>query len=348
MSEPDKAVAGDAPRSPTPPPEPKHHRARRPVVGWRDLLVWAALALAAATAAWTGSRLGALESGTTRRLQAGEQRIAQLGAAVELAQAQLRDAQNRAAVLESKVLEAAGLQVQLEKLYRSLASDSTDVLLAEAESALALASQQLALGSNPQAALGALQEIDSRLSRQDDPSIGGVRRALQRDIDRLKAYPAADIASLVLRLDGLVSSVDQFPLLASVSAAPQAASGAAGIGLDALRGELQQLFRVRRVDTPDAALVAPGQAYFLRQNLLLLLLNARLSLLSRNDVLYRSDLGRAIGWLRSYYDDRDRGVAGAVTQLRQMLGTHIALEPPTLAESLAAVRAARAARDPGR
>ena len=349
MSEPDKAETDEAPRAPAPPPEPMYRPAAAPAAaGWRNWIAWVALVLAIGSAIWTGSRLDMHESEAARRLQAGEQRIAQLEAALQHAQALLRDAQSRTAVLESKVLEAAGLQAQIEKLYRNLASDSTDVLLAESESALALASQQLALGSNPQAALGALQEIESRLRRQDDPSLGSVRRALQRDIDRLKEYPAADIGSLALRLDGLLASIDQLPLLASVRTPGQASAEAAAAGLSALRDELQQLFRVRRVDAPDAALLAPEQAYFLRQNLRLLLLNARLSLLSRSEALFRSDLERAIGWLRDYYDDRSRGVAGATAQLRQMLGARIALEPPTLAESLAAVRAARAVREAGR
>ena len=311
-----------------------HRSAQARAAGWAG---WAALAIAVASAAWLWPRLGALETEATRRLQAADQRLA-----------------------------------QLEKLYRSLAEDSTDVLLAETESALGLASQQLALGSHPQAALGALQEIDARLGRQDDPSLRSVRRALVQDIERLKAYPAADIGALAVRLDGLLGAIDQFPLLASLRApapgtssqaggkapangrpasvgeATSRATGAAAAGLSALRDELQQLFRVRRVDTPDAALVAPEQAYFLRENLRLLLLNARLALLSRNEALFRSDVERAAGWLRSYFDPEHRGAANAVAQLRQMLGARIALEAPTLAESLAAVRAARAARDSGR
>src|SRR5690606_35147059 len=135
---------------------------------------------------------------------------------------------------------------------------------------------------------------------------------------------------------------------ASVGEATSRATDAAAAGLSALRDGLQPPFRVRRVDTPDAALVAPEQAYFLRQNLRLLLLNARLALLSRNETLFRSDVERAVGWLRSYYDPDNRGVSSATAQLRQLLGTRIALEPPTLAESLAAVRAVRAAREAGR
>ncbi|RPH61779.1 MAG: hypothetical protein EHM83_12490 [Burkholderiales bacterium] len=352
------------------------HRPAPARVGWlHGWVAWAALAIAIATPAWVLPRLGGIQSEATRRLQGSDQRLTRLEAALEHAQSQLRDTQSRTAVLESKMLETAGLQAQLEKLYRSLAEDSTDVMLAEVESAVALANQQLALGSSPQAALGALQEIDARLARQDDPSLGGVRRALLGDIDRLKAYPAADIGALALRLDGLIGTIDQFPLLASVRAAvppgtasppvsagsgaqparprrpasagdaASRASDAAAAGLGALRDELQQLFRVRRIETPDALLVAPEQAYFLRQNLRLLLLNARLALLLRNETLFRGDMERAAAWLRNYYDTEHRGVANAGAQLRQMLGAQIALEAPTLAESLAAVRAARAARE---
>lgn len=406
VSEPDKVPPEGAQQGSAPLPS---ERVRRPTppqpVRWHVWVAWAALGVAVATAAWVWPRLGGLASEATHRLQSADQRIATLEAALAQAQSGLRDAQNRTAVLESRILETAGLQAQLEKLYRSLAQDSTDVLLAEVESALALANQQLALGSNPQVALGALQEIDVRLGRQDDPSLAGVRRALLGDIDRLKAHPAADIGSLALRLDALLASLDQWPLVATVNApAPPAtpasrtgdgaassgrtsreparggaagravngagragdaasraadatsrateaasrATDAAAAGLEKLRDELQQLFRVRRIDTPDALLVAPEQTYFLRQNLRLLLLNARLTLLSRNEALFRSDLERAAAWLRAYYDGDHRGVANASAQLRQMLGARIALEAPTLSESIAAVRAARATRDAGR
>jgi len=375
VSEPDKVDPEGAPRSAPIPAVPTHRPVQARPARWHVWAGWAALVVAVGSAAWVLPRLGMLETEATRRLQAADQRLVQLEAALGQAQSQLRDGQNRTAVVESKVIEAAGLQAQLEKLYRSLAEDSADVLLAEIESALSLSSQQLALGTSPQAALGALQEIEVRLAQQNDPSLGGVRRALLQDIDRLKAHPAADIAALALRLDGLLGAIDQYPLMSSVrppavpataasapgTAGSKASAGngrptsvgeatsratdAAAAGLSALRDELQQLFRVRRIDTPDAALVAPEQAYFLRQNLRLLLLNARLALLSRNEALFRNDVERAVDWLRSYYDPEHRGVANAGAQLRQMMGARIALEAPTLAESLAAVRAARAARE---
>jgi len=392
VSEPEKGPPESAPQSAAPAPEAPPPPGTAPGPAQRppsppsgpalqSLVAWAALAVALAAAAFTWPRLAGLESEAARRLQALDQHQLRLDTELGQARDELRDSRNRIAVLESKVLEAAGLQAQVEKLYRNLADDSVDVMLAETESALALAAQQLALGSNPQATLRALQGIDARLARQDDPSLGGVRRALAADIERVKAWPVADVGALAQRLDGVLATADQLGLLATVrapaaAAAPrraaqvpagaprkgegagreEAATGrgaaaatragdAAAAGLSALRDELQQLFRVRRIDAPEAALLAPEQAYFLRENLRLLLLNARLSLLMRNDALFHGDVGRAVAWLRKYFDPEQRLVADALAQLDQMRGAKLALEPPTLADSLAAVRAARSARD---
>ncbi|MBW7925124.1 MAG: uroporphyrinogen-III C-methyltransferase [Burkholderiaceae bacterium] len=312
----------------------------------RNAPLWlsvAALAVALLGFLLSVPRIGSLQSEATRRLQTIDDRLAELQSADQPMRAELRDLRDRLAVLERRGFDIASLQAQVENLYRNLAEDSTDVLLAEVESSLVLAGQQLALGVGAQSALAAMQELDARLARQDDPGLQPLRASLLHDIERVKAYPAADVGSLALRLDALMRSIDGFPLLSSVTSRRRDANAQPG-GLGALRDELEQLFRVRRVDAPDAMLLAPEQSYFLRENLRLLLLNARLSLLSRNEKLFRDDVGRAIDWLRTYYDDDDRAVAGAVAQLRQLSGTRIVLEPPTLAESLSAVRAARAAR----
>lgn len=308
---------------------------------------WLSLvAVAAAVATWflTVPSVGSLQSEATRRLQAVEQRLDQLESGNEPVQAGLRDLRDRVAVLERRGADVAGLQAQIEKLYRNLAEDSTDVLLADVESALVLASQQLSLGIGAPAVLAALQALDERLARQDDPGLQPVRAALMTDIERLQSYPAADVVSLALRIDALMDAIGSYPLLSSVTAPDSTAQEARSGRLGALRSEFERLIRVRRVDHPEAMLLAPEQAYFVRENLSLLLLNARLSLLSRNESLFRSDIERALEWLRTWYDVDDRSVASAIARLGQLPGAHIALAPPTLADSIAAVRAARAAR----
>lgn len=333
-----------------------------------------AIVIALAVGAWAMQRFERIESEIARRLQAAEQQVTALDAMLGQSRDLLRDLQGRNAVLENKLAETAGLQAQVEKLFRDRAEDSFDVSLAEAESGLALAAQQLALGADVEAVLAAIQNIEARLARESDPRLGPVRAVLARDIERLRVHPSSDVGRLALRLDALIAALDQLPLLATIrepvetangladaapgngspAAPPAPEAGAAppealwstdriGATLGAFGKELRELFRVRRVDSPDAVLVAPQQAYFLRQNLRLMLLNARLALLSRNGDAYRADLERARRWIDSYYDGEHRNVIAVQNQLRQMLDAKLVLEPPRIDDSLAAVRKARAA-----
>jgi len=102
---------------------------------------------------------------------------------------------------------------------------------------------------------------------------------------------------------------------------------------------------VNRVEAPDALLLAPEQRYFVRENLRLTLLSARLALLARAEPVFHSDIERAIGWLNAYYDRQNRGVANALATLRQLQSTRIAHELPSIGDTLAAVRAARSSRE---
>jgi uroporphyrin-3 C-methyltransferase/uroporphyrinogen III methyltransferase/synthase len=102
--------------------------------------------------------------------------------------------------------------------------------------------------------------------------------------------------------------------------------------------EVRQLIRVRTVGTPDALLLSPTQAYYARENLKLRLLNARLALLSRNESAFRSDLIAAQDTIVKYFDTRARQTQTAQALLKQVQGSDLSIEMPTLAESLNAVR----------
>ena len=102
--------------------------------------------------------------------------------------------------------------------------------------------------------------------------------------------------------------------------------------------EVRQLIRVRSVDVPDALLLSPSQAYYARENLKLRLLNARLALLSRNESAFRSDMIASQEAIIKYFDTRARQTQTAQALLRQVQSSNLAIELPTLAESLNAVR----------
>jgi len=304
----------------------------------------------------TRGRIGATQEELAKRLHEieGESREARtLGRqAVE----SLRDAQAKIGALENRLADSQNQQVALEALYQELARNRDEWQLAEIEQVLAIAQQQLQLSGNVRAALLALQLAESRLSRVDRPQFLPVRRALIRDIDRLKSLPALDVPGLSLALDRLVSSVDALPL-AFDERVERPASGKAAMpaplpedGFFARLGgevwkELRQLVVVRKVDTPEPPLVPPPQAWFLRENLKLRLLNARLALLTRDEAGYREDLRVAQGWIQRYFDARAKGSQSALAQLKQLSSASISFEPPSITDSLEAVRGFKARRE---
>jgi uroporphyrin-3 C-methyltransferase len=107
------------------------------------------------------------------------------------------------------------------------------------------------------------------------------------------------------------------------------------------------LVRVQQVDKPDVPLLAPAQSYFLRENLKLRLIGARLALLSRDSVSYKADLKAARDWLGRYYDTRNNTVAYALGMLRNLHDAEVSIEAPEITASLEAMRGLRVARERG-
>ncbi|PUA19969.1 uroporphyrinogen-III C-methyltransferase [Glaciimonas sp. PCH181] len=101
--------------------------------------------------------------------------------------------------------------------------------------------------------------------------------------------------------------------------------------------EISQLIRVRTVNTPDALLLSPTQAYYARENLKLRLLNARLGLLSHNESAFRSDLIAAQETIVKYFDTRAKQTQTAQALLKQVQGNNLSINMPAL-DSLAAIR----------
>lgn len=324
-------------------------------------LVLAALAAMAAGLFWQRSDTASREA--ARRLQQGDARTGQLEAQLRQSMEVARDLQARSAVLESKLTEVLAQQAQLERLYQSIAQDGAASVLADVENMLGIASQQLAVSGNVRGAILALQDADARLKRINQPDAVGLRRLIARDLERLRAVPAVDVVALAVRLDAVASGIGQLPLVASLARpSPQErgseSGGTGGFSLErlaasgwrgwnALTAELSQLFRVSRVDAPDAMLLAPEQQYFARENLRMTLLSARLALLARAEPVYRSDLRRAIDWLATYYDRNSKAVASAMASLEQLESNRLNADLPSLGESMTAVRAMRAARERG-
>lgn len=370
------AAVVDASESPAPVAQPAPATQPAPAAAtaasWRDrwsrgpAIAFAVLVVLFAVAWWDArSEVGRLRADMAARLKEDEELTRKARDAARDAELRVREGLARMTALEARIAESQSQQAALEALYQDLSRNRDEWALAEIEQTLVLAAQQLQLAGNVRGALLALQNADARLGRADRAQFIAVRRVLQRDIERLKALPQVDTAGLAIRLDAVIAGVDALPLVFDEKLQPQAARparpAASGTTADTpapslwqrLRedawDQFRQLVRIRDIDNGDPVLLNPSQAFFLRENLKLRLLNARIALLQRNEALFRQDIGSASTWMMRYFDVRSRSGAATLATLGTLSASAVSIELPTLADSLNAVRNFKApARPPGR
>ena len=106
----------------------------------------------------------------------------------------------------------------------------------------------------------------------------------------------------------------------------------------------RELVRVSRIDRPEAALLAPEQAFFLRENIKLKLLNARLGLLARHMVSSQADVTAVEQALGRYFDTTSPTVSSAQSVLAGLRKDLVDNNLPRPDETLAALAAAAGGR----
>ena len=303
-------------------------------------------------------RIEATRQELSRRLADGDaaQREAQANAkqnreALDALQAKL-------GALEARAAEMQGQQLAIDTMYRELSRVKDDRLLTEIEQEISLAAQQLQLAGNVEVALIALQSAELRLAKSAQPQFLSLRKLLNRDIERLKSLPGADVPGIAFKLDAQLNVLPSLPLAFEQRPAPAVQEkgfpaatqnfdwqALAQTWLADVWREVRQLVRIERIDRPDPGLLAPHETFFLRENLRLRLLTARLALLARDGRTFQSDLKQARQWLENYFDTRAASVQEALAALKGLERLDVMGEPVELNETLAALRNFKMARE---
>ncbi|MBG6070510.1 MULTISPECIES: uroporphyrinogen-III C-methyltransferase [unclassified Polaromonas] len=340
---------------------------------------WALGVAALAAAGLLGSaslwqKLGSIQEELARRTTDTSAQSIEARTLAQDAQDSTKAQAVRLALLETRLSEVSLQRSQIEELMQSLSRSRDENLVVDVESDLRLAQQRALLTGSAEPLLAALKSAETRLTRAAQPRLNPLQRAVTRDIERVKSANIADVPALMLKLDELARLVDELPVVNEVAnnSIPRPVEVVAakpigdppdagktswlpGVDTLALRAwssrvagslwlEASQLLRVSRIDQPEAALLAPEQAFFLRENLKLRLLNARLALLSRQTDAARADLINAGNWLGKYFDPSARKTQAARQLLVQVQGQLKNTDLPRLDETLAALATAAAGR----
>lgn len=264
----------------------------------------------------------------------------------------VRELGGKLGLLESKYAETQSQRSSLENLYHDLSSSRDQMVLAEVEQLLLIAVQQLQLSANVKSALIAMQQADSRLQRLKRPALDTLRRAIGSDMEKLRALPDVDVTSINVRLDILITAVDHFPLVQNLRATEEIGmpvSVPAGNTWQNLLREIWQeaktLVRIENTHKTELPLLSPTQTFFLRENLKLRLLSARLALLSRDENSFKHDIKTSLEWVKLYFDVKSPEGAQAVNALQKLINANIKIDMPDVSGSLEAVRHYRASRE---
>lgn len=349
---------------------------------WVAVIVLAVLCVASLLLAWkTDQRVLSLEQELVRRQQASADQSAEARMLAKQAHEGTIEVTGKVALLEARVAEVAAQRSQLDDLLQSLARSRDENLLIDVEAVIRAALHQTMMTGSAAPLVAALKQSEERIARQKLPRLEGVQRALARDLDRVKAAHVPDISALSLKLDEAIRLIDELPLVSNALPRPRAARPAATAeraprASDAAShpdstpasdtalaarwfshlgelwstlseqvwDEVRSLIRVTRIDRPNAMLIAPEQAFFLRENLKLRLLNARVALLSHQFDTVQADLQVAGGFLERYFDHDSQRTQLAAELVRQVAAQARPVGVPRPDETLAALMAASSGR----
>lgn len=260
---------------------------------------------------------------------------------------------SRVTALEGKAQEAQSQQLALAAMYQDLARGQDERVVADIEQTLLLAQQQLHLAGNVRAAVLGLEAAEARLAKLEKPQFARLREAISRDVAHLRLLPAADVVGINARLDALIQNTDALRLetdptpLEATPAETEAAPAGEGLGYWARLAwrEIKQMVRIRRLEHPDQPLLTPEQAYFLRQNLKLRLLSARLAVLQRDEASFHNDVAAARQWIDQYFLRRDPLTQSMLDSLQALEKTPVALKDADISSSIQALQGWRGRKE---
>lgn len=349
----DAATGGSGPTadegeaSPVPAPEEEPAKARTPL--WLILLAVINLALIIALAAgyWMDRR----EQHSS--LQTTQSGIAVLDDRIERAEGAISSNSNNSRRNANDTArfnqQAARLKKQIDHNTDLLAklpgAERQDWLLAEAEYLMRLAHQRLTLEKDWQGAVAMLLAADKVILETNNPRYDAVRAQLAKEILALRQVPTVDTVGAVNRLQALQDTLEKLdwrpqrsmPELADAATSPEEAARWFDHMWEGVLEQMQRMIVIRfdqKVDIP----VGPDQQYQLQYGMHLMLEQAQIAVLRRQQALYDRSLTRVKGWIDGHLINDSASARAVKDTLAELQGWKIDPQMPEVNRSLFMLR----------
>ncbi|WP_372737527.1 uroporphyrinogen-III C-methyltransferase, partial [Neptunomonas sp.] len=248
------------------------------------------------------------------------------------------------------------LQTRLTESIQQVTAKQTntrkDWLLAEVEYLLRLANQRILMENTSSGALSLLKSADKILKETDDVSIYAVRKTLASDIAALESVPTYDLEGSYLKLAALTEQISNLRLVPLTDKnklpslieeiTPEAMSETWSSGLKESWAKavdkVEKLVVVQHRDEPIEPLLSPEQNYYLQQNLHLMLEQAQLALLQKNQIAFDRSLAKAEEWTSTYFEEKDATTQALLRGITELKELKISPEMPNISGSLNALK----------
>ncbi len=236
---------------------------------------------------------------------------------------------------------------RMDRIEELAAAHRDDWIHAEASYLYGIARYRTRFHGDVDGALQALKEADRLLEELGAETVEE-RQAVADAINALLDVRRPDRGGVADEIRGLVAAIDTWPLKEPEHRVePGEIPRDRDAQLDSLEGWREagerawQQFReaigslvvVRRDEAPPR-LMAPEESHYLRENLRLKLLTARLALLDGETGIYRDSLADVEAWLELHFQTDDDAVSEALETVRELKDARVTADMPDLGEIL--------------
>ncbi len=257
---------------------------------------------------------------------------------------------NRVATERAKSLEASLvanskqtelLEQDIANLQRNIAEMDVrrpnDWMLAEAEYLMRMAARKLWLEHDVASSIALLLATDQRIMELSDPSLSPLRQAIINDITTLEALPKLDKDGLVLKLTSLEQQVDNLNIAGiklpeSLTETDTTLSSDVGDWRENLKKSWQSFadsfITIERRDGRVEALLAPDQAWYLKENIKNQISKAQLAVYREHQAIYSDSLTKAAQWISQYYDQNNPATQHLVDNLTELSKKAVTVQYP--------------------